>query len=62
MYSYLDDTDGLTSPLKQCAQQASAGVSYRINTHAELRAEYRHDFSSAAEDINSVSVHLALGF
>ena len=55
-YSFLNDANGEVTGLDQQLQEVSTGVGYHVNQHLELRAEYRHDFSSETEDIDSVSM------
>lgn len=61
-YSFLNDADGEVTGLDQQLQEISAGVGYRVNQHLEFRVEYRHDFSSETDDVDSVSMHASFGY
>jgi hypothetical protein len=61
-YSFLNDANGEVTGLDQQLQEVSGGVGYHVNKHLELRAEYRHDFSSETDDIDSVSLHATFGY
>lgn len=61
-WSFLDDFSGLVTGTVQHRHELSGGFAYRIYQQIELRAEYRHDFSAAAGDLDSVSVHLSFGY
>jgi hypothetical protein len=60
-WSFLNDAQGLVTGAAQRRHELSAGVRYQIVRNAELRAEYRHDFSDETDGIDSVSVHLSFG-
>jgi hypothetical protein len=62
MYSWLDDTDWLVFPEVQRRQEVNVGLGYRLNRHIEFRGEYRHDFSDAVPDVDTVSVHVSVGY
>jgi hypothetical protein len=61
-WSYLDDAVGLITSDPAVHNELSAGVAYSLNRHLEVRAEYRHDFSTdyGADDLYSID--LTFGF
>jgi hypothetical protein len=61
-WSYLNDHDSLVTGDSQIAQEASGGLGYDIFEGLEVRGEYRHDFSSADDGVDSVSVHLTFTY
>ncbi len=60
--SYLDDHDWLVTGTFQDIYEVSGGVSYRFTDKIELRAEYRHDSSNAAGNLDTVSIDFTAGF
>jgi hypothetical protein len=62
MWSYIDDTDWLVWPEIQRRHSLAVGVGYWVNSHLELRAEYRRDISDAIDDMNTVTVDVGLGY
>jgi hypothetical protein len=61
-WSYLDDVVGLITSDPAVHNELSGGVAYSLTRHLEVRAEYRHDFSTdyGADDIYSID--LTFGF
>jgi hypothetical protein len=62
MWSWIDDSDWVVWPESQRRSEVSFGLSYHIDKYWEVRAEYRHDFSDAIDDMNSFSVHVSFGY
>jgi hypothetical protein len=61
-WSFLDDPQGLITGEAQRRHELSGGFGFLITRGVEFRAEYRHDFSAAAGDVDSVSAHLTFSF
>jgi hypothetical protein len=61
-WSVLDDPDWLVTGIFQTRQEVSVGAGYHFPWNVEVRGEYRHDFSNATEDVDTVSIHLTVKF
>jgi hypothetical protein len=61
-WSYLNDSDMLITGTEQRCTELSAGAGYQIFDAWELRGEYRHDFSNATPDFDTVSVDLTFTY
>jgi hypothetical protein len=61
-WSFLDDPQGLVTGEAQRRHELSGGFGLTIARGVEFRAEYRHDFSAAAGDVDGVSAHLTFSF
>jgi len=61
-WSFLDDPQGLVTGIAQRRHELSGGFGFMISRGVEFRAEYRHDFSAAAGDVDTVSAHLTFSF
>lgn len=61
-YSYIDDADWLLYGKFEKIWEASAGASYHLTDHLEFRGEYRHDRGTESGSMDSVSVHVTVGF
>ncbi len=61
-WSFLNDIDGMVSGIVQRRHEISAGVSFQLIRRTELRGEYRHDFSDADGNLDTVSVHLTFAY
>lgn len=61
-WSFLNDGDGLVTGVAQRRHELSGGFGVRVLPGAELRVEYRHDFSSALPDLDAVSAHLTFAY
>jgi Putative beta-barrel porin-2, OmpL-like. bbp2 len=61
-WSYLDDAVGLITSDQAVHNEISGGVAWSLNRHLEVRAEYRHDFSTdyGADDLYTID--LTFGF
>jgi hypothetical protein len=60
-WSLIDDSSGIVTGLPQHREELSGGIAYQIIHNAEVRAEYRHDFSYNAGDLDTVSIDLTFG-
>jgi hypothetical protein len=60
-WSFLNDPDWIVTGIFQRRHEISAGVAYQFYRDIETRAEYRHDFSSAAPDQDIFSINLSFG-
>lgn len=61
-WSFLNDIDGMVSGIVQRRHEISAGVGFQVIRGTELRGEYRHDFSDADGNLDTVSVHLTFAY
>ncbi|HEY8748006.1 MAG TPA: outer membrane beta-barrel protein [Tepidisphaeraceae bacterium] len=61
-WSFLNDPHWIVTGIFQRRHEISAGVTYQFYRDIETRAEYRHDFSSAAPDQDIFSINLSFGF
>jgi hypothetical protein len=61
-WSYLNDSDMLITGTAQRCTELSVGAGYQIFDAWELRGEYRHDFSNATPDFDTVSVDLTFTY
>ncbi len=61
-WSFLNDIDGLVSGLAQRRHELSVGVGFEVIRGMELRGEYRHDFSNADGNLDTVSAHLTFAY
>jgi hypothetical protein len=62
-WSYLNDSGSLVTGDTGLHQELSGGIAYMVDPdlHLEIRAEYRHDFTSYGDHDDVVSIHLSLG-
>jgi hypothetical protein len=60
--SFLNDGNGFVTGASGRYYELSAGVGYRIFPGAELRGEYRHDFTANDGGLDAVSVHLTFAY
>jgi hypothetical protein len=61
-FSYLDDPDWLITGFFQTRREVSCGFGYEMLDGVEIRGEYRRDFSNAADDVDTLSIHLTLTY
>ena len=61
-WSYLNDSDMLITGAEQRCQELSVGAGYKVFEGWELRGEYRHDFSNATPDFDTVSADLTFTY
>jgi hypothetical protein len=61
-FCYLDDPDWLITGFFQTRREVSCGFGYEILDDVEIRGEYRHDFSNAYDDVDTLSIHLTLTY
>lgn len=61
-WSFLNDINGIVSGLVQRRHELSGGVGFQVIRGTELRGEYRHDFSNADGNLDTVSVHLNFAY
>jgi hypothetical protein len=61
-WSALDDSDWIITGIFQRLEEVSCGLGYEFFDGLEGRVEYRHDFSNATPDFDSVSFHLTFSF
>ena len=60
-WSFLNDADGIVTGNIGRRHELSAGAAFQVIHNVEIRAEYRHDFSSATDDVDTISMHLSFG-
>jgi hypothetical protein len=59
--SLIDDSAGIVTGQPQHRQELSGGAAYEVLKNAEVRGEYRHDFSHNTGNLDTFSINLTIG-